>query len=81
MGFEVSKAPASPSVSLSLLPVDPDAQLSATSPMPCLPTRCHVAYHNDNKINQTISKPQLNAFFYNNRKRTKTETNALNAVF
>jgi hypothetical protein len=50
MSFEVSKASASLSFFLFLLPVDPNVELSA--PSPCLPACCHAARRNDNKINK-----------------------------
>jgi hypothetical protein len=43
VGFGVSNAQARPSVSVFLLPVDPDVELSATSPAPCLPACQHVS--------------------------------------
>ena len=47
MGFEVLKA-------FFLLPVDPDVELSATSPASCLPA-CH---YDDNGLNlETMSQP------------------------
>jgi hypothetical protein len=49
--FEVSKAQARPSVSLFLLPTDPDVELSATSPTSCVPACHHVSHHNDNGLN------------------------------
>lgn len=46
-GYEVSKTQARPSVILFLLPDDPDVELSASFPAPCLPTCCHVSFHGD----------------------------------
>ena len=47
-GFEVSDAQAKSSVAvLFLLPEDPDVELSATSPAPCLP----IYYHDDDPLN------------------------------
>ena len=40
VGCEVSKALASPSITLFVLPADPDVEPSATSLVLCLPT-CH----------------------------------------
>ena len=38
--------------SLSLpAPVDPDAELSATSPAPCLPECSHAFHHDNNRLN------------------------------
>jgi hypothetical protein len=34
VGFEVSEAPARPSLTLFLLSLDPDVEVSATSPVP-----------------------------------------------
>ena len=48
--FEVSKAQARPSGSLSL-PVDPGVELSAPSPAPCLPAGHHASHHDDNGLN------------------------------
>lgn len=47
--------------SLFLLSVDPDVELSATSPTPCLPV-CH---HNDNRLNLwNVSQAQFNVCFW-----------------
>ena len=45
VGFEVSCAQAMLSVahSLLLLPLDPDVELSAPSPVPCLPVCCYAS--------------------------------------
>ena len=52
VGFEVSYAQATPSVThnLFLLPADQDVELSAP-PAPCLPARCHASHHGDNGLN------------------------------
>ena len=52
-GFEVPYAQAALSVEDSplLLPVDQDVELSAPSPVPCLPACCHASRHNDNGLN------------------------------
>jgi hypothetical protein len=50
MGFEVSKVPARPRVSLFLLPVDLDVELSASSTS-CLPVCHHASHHDDNGLN------------------------------
>jgi hypothetical protein len=46
----VSNAQARPSVILFLLPAYLDVELSATSPAPHLPARCHTSHH-DNGLN------------------------------
>jgi hypothetical protein len=51
VGFEVSEAQARPSVTLFLLPADPDVGLSAISTASSLPSCCHVFYHDDNGLN------------------------------
>ena len=53
VGFEVSKAQASPRVSLSLfqLPVDLDIELTAIFLTPCLPLCHHGPHHNDDGPN------------------------------
>ena len=60
--------------SLCLLHVDQDAKLSATAPAPCLTAFCH----DDHGLTyKTVSKPQLNAFFYKlslHRNQTVTKT-------
>lgn len=38
-------------VSLFVLPVDPDVELSVTSPAPCLPSSHHASHHANNGIN------------------------------
>ena len=43
-------AKARPSVSLSLLHANQDVELSATSPTPHLPARCHVSSKEDNVL-------------------------------
>ena len=52
-GFEVSDVQARCSVSLSLflLPADPDVELSAPSPAPCLSAHYHASCHDDNGLN------------------------------
>ena len=57
MGFVVSNSQARPTISLFMLPVDPDLELSTTSLGPCLPA-CHYA------SSETGSKLQLNVFLY-----------------
>jgi hypothetical protein len=49
-----------------LLPADPDVELSAPSPAPCLSLSCHASCYDDNGlIFLTISQPpRLNAFIY-----------------
>ena len=44
VGSEVSR------VSLFLLPVDLDVELSATAPAPCLPVYSHASCHDDNGL-------------------------------
>ena len=41
VGFEISEAQARPKSSLSLLPVNPDLEVLATSPASCLPVYRH----------------------------------------
>ena len=48
VGFEVLHAQASPRGQSLLLPVDPNIELSAPSPAPCLPVCHHVSRHDDN---------------------------------
>ena len=51
MAFDISDAQARTSVVVFLLPADPDVELSAPSPAPCLPV-CHpVSRHDDNGLN------------------------------
>jgi hypothetical protein len=50
VGFEVSDAQATPSVSLFLMSADQNVELSATSPMQCLPASHHVSCHDDNRL-------------------------------
>ena len=66
VGFEVSDAQARPSVALLfLLPADPDVELSAASPVPCLPTCHHGSHHDNNGLNLwTVRHLQLNVFCY-----------------
>jgi hypothetical protein len=45
--FGISEAHARPRVYFFLLPVDPDVELLATSPAPCLPVCHYASYHND----------------------------------
>jgi hypothetical protein len=50
---------------LLLLPVDPDVELSAPSPAPCLSACHHASCHVDNGLNLlTLSQSQLNVFIY-----------------
>jgi hypothetical protein len=56
VGFEVSKAQTRPSVSLFLLPVDPNVVFSAAF-APCLPVCIHATFYHE-----ALSKPQLNSF-------------------
>ena len=60
MGFEVSDTQARPGSCLSfLLPVNPDVELSAPSPPPCLPACHHAPHHDDNGLNFcTVNQPQ-----------------------
>jgi hypothetical protein len=52
-------------LSLLLLPVDPDAELSASSPAPCLSPGHLASHHDDNRLNlSSVSWPQLNVSFY-----------------
>lgn len=46
LGFQKLK-PGPASVFLFRLPVDPDVELSASSPGPCLPVHCHASLHDD----------------------------------
>jgi hypothetical protein len=67
LGFEVSDIQATLSVAalFSLLPVDPDVELSATFAVPCQPAGHHPFHHHDNGLNLcTLSQPQLNIFLY-----------------
>ena len=50
VGFRVSKVQVYPSVSLFLLPMNSDVELSAISPAPCLPVCCHDSCHDDNGL-------------------------------
>jgi hypothetical protein len=50
MGFEFQMLKPG-SVSLFLIPADPDAEISAPSPTACLPECCHVLCHADNGLN------------------------------
>ena len=38
-------------LTVSWLPSDQDAELSAPPPAPSLPTQCHASYHDDNGLN------------------------------
>ena len=63
MSFEVSEAQTRTSPSplfLFLLPADPNVELLATSPAPCLPACCHVPHHDSGLQLEWMSKPQLN---------------------
>ena len=37
--------------SFSLVPLDEGAELSVTSPVPCLPSCCHASCYHDNELN------------------------------
>ena len=47
------------SLSLFLLPVDQDKELSATSPAPCVPAACPVPCQDDYGLNRWNYKPAL----------------------
>jgi hypothetical protein len=64
LGFEVSKAQARPNISLLLLHMDPDGELSDPSPAPYFPVCSHASCHDNRLPFETVSKPQLNAFFH-----------------
>lgn len=49
-GFEVSYA-SSYALCGTLLPANPDMELSVPSPVPNLPTRCYVSHQDDNELN------------------------------
>jgi hypothetical protein len=51
VGFRVSKSHARPSIFPFLLPVDPDVELSAISPVPCLPAGYHAPCLDENGLN------------------------------
>ena len=51
VGFEVSYAEAMPSVAQSPIAEDQDAELSAPSPVPCLPVWNHDSHYDDNRLN------------------------------
>jgi hypothetical protein len=53
VGFEVLDAQVRPSVAVSFgcLSVDPDVELSASPPAPCLPACCLASCHDDNELN------------------------------
>jgi hypothetical protein len=51
VGFGVSNAQARSSVTLFLLPANPDVELSATSPASCLPACHHASCYDDNGLN------------------------------
>ena len=51
VGFEVSDVHARPNVSLILLLVEPEVELSATSPAPCLPACHHASLPGNNGLN------------------------------
>ena len=51
VGFGVSDGQARPNVTLFLLPENPDIELSAISPAPCLSGCCHTSHHADNGRN------------------------------
>lgn len=50
-GFEISNVQVKPSVSLFLLPVDPNVELSATSSALCSPAWHHASCCDDNELN------------------------------
>lgn len=50
VGYEVSKPLTGPGISLFLLPVDPDEELSASLPAPYLPAYCHASQHAENEL-------------------------------
>ena len=59
LGFEVSDAQGRPSVALSLMPANPDVELSAPPPAPSLPVRHYAFCHDNNKPNlRTVSHTQ-----------------------
>ena len=63
-GFEVSEAQVWPVWhSLFLLPANPDVELVATSPAPCLPACCHASHHDDNGLN-LCKTPLMKCFLY-----------------
>ena len=51
VGFGVSNAQVRLRVSLFLLPVHLDVELSAASPAPRLPTGCRTSHHDDDELN------------------------------
>ena len=51
VGFEVSKAPDRPNVTLFLLPVNLDIELSIPTPLPCLQAGYHASCHDNNELN------------------------------
>lgn len=51
VGFGVSSAQARPSISLCLMPTNPDVGLLAISPAPCLPTSHHTPSLDNNELN------------------------------
>jgi hypothetical protein len=64
-GLEVSAGQACPVYCChSLLPMDPDVEHSAASPVLCLPACHHASCHELNS--QTISQSHLNVFLYKN---------------
>jgi hypothetical protein len=68
-GVEVLEIQARPSgsISLFLLPLNPDLELSATSPAPCLVACFQASWHNINEQSLwTVRQPQLYAFLYKN---------------
>lgn len=66
-GIEVKEEKLGPvALFLSSCCLNPDIELSANSPVPCLPV-CHAFCPDDKKLNsETVKKPQLMAFLYNN---------------
>jgi hypothetical protein len=70
-------------ISLLLLPVDQDVEISVPSPTPCLPACCHASCHDDSGLtSETVSQPQLNGChghksFYSNRNPSKRVHNLL----
>jgi hypothetical protein len=39
------------SEAIFMMPVDPDVELAATSPAPCLPAHCHAPCTDDKEVN------------------------------
>jgi hypothetical protein len=49
--FRVSESHINSRVTLFLMPVDPDVELSNTPPATCLHVCCHTPYYDDNGLN------------------------------